>query len=475
MNKIKTIFANMSWLVVSQFIISILSFVWTLLTARYLGVSEYGILGSTMAFAGIFNVLNDLGTMFYAVREISTDFDSEQKFMDNCVTLRFFLGMIYALVVWIALIILGWNQYAILISMMFVIVNIITYFKYLLFISFQAHEQMKYQAITNILTNFFMFVFILIAMYIDSGLIGIMVAYIIGHFIGLIYCIYALNKNFVTPRFSIDLNFYKILILGGIPFALNNFISFVYYSIDMVMLTQISSSYATGLYNASYKLVDVMGLFYGIYSATIFPVMTKLFKDDEFMLRTTLTKSIKYLSFFTIPIAVAMLFYGKDIIVICFGNQYSEAGTVLSILVWTIYFLFVNGVCITLLNATHKERSVTIIFLITCLLNIILNLILIPRYDVYGAAFTTILSDMFLLFLALIMLRKIGQLPHKNIIFDLIKIIIASAILGIFLYVTKVDMWLAIPLSIGVYLLMIFILRFIDNEDKLILKQIMDK
>ena len=53
----------------------------------------------------------------------------------------------------------------------------------------------------------------------------------------------------------------------------------------------------TGIYNATYKLINVLTLFYSIYAAVFFPVMSKLYAKEKSMLKTTLSKSIKYLSF----------------------------------------------------------------------------------------------------------------------------------------------------------------------------------
>ena len=64
----------------------------------------------------------------------------------------------------------------------------------------------------------------------------------------------------------------------------------IYYSIDMVMITQFATTYATGLYNSTYKLINVLTLFYTIYSAVIFPVMSKLFKQGQNLLCLVLVK-----------------------------------------------------------------------------------------------------------------------------------------------------------------------------------------
>lgn len=243
----------------------------------------------------------------------------------------------------------------------------------------------------------------------------------------------------------------------------------------MVMITQFSTTYATGLYNSTYKLINVLTLFYTIYSAVIFPVMSKLFKQGKDMLRLSFVKSIKYLSMITIPIAVATFFYAGDVIYLCYGNQYADADSVLKILVWTVCFLFVNGACSMILNASHKETSVTKIYSLAAVFNAGLNLCLIPYFSAHGAAFATVMTDILILILEMYMISKINQLPDRHLIFDLIKIIIASAIMGGVFYLVNMSLWLAIPVGVIVYLIVITLIKFFDNEDKLIIKQILGK
>ncbi|WP_295614074.1 flippase [uncultured Methanobrevibacter sp.] len=475
MNKVKTIFFNASWMAISQVISSVLAFVWTLFTARYLGVNGYGIFGATLSLAGLFGAVCDVGTMYYAVREISVDLDSEQKYMDNCVSLRFILGAVYFALVILSLMVVGWNSYMVVICLIFAVHQFFSSFKSLLVISFQAHEEMKYQALMYIISNVLTFIFIMLVIFVDYGLFGIALAYVVANFIGLIYVLWILKKKFVFPRFSFDLDFYKILILGGLPFALNAIFSYIYYSIDVVMLTQMSNTYYVGLYNSAYKLVDIFAVFYAVYTATIFPVMSKLFKENTNVLNITLNKSIKYLSFITIPISVATLLYGTDMIVFCFGSKFSEAGSVLTLLVWSICFLFMNGATVTALNASNKERSVTIMYIFTSIFNIVFNLILIPKYNIYGAAVTTIMSDMFLLIFSIYVLYKIDLLPSIRLIFDLLKITVASSIMGICLYMLNLNMWFAIPVGIIIYLIVIIAIKFFDDDDKYIIRQVVGK
>lgn len=475
MSRVRTVFANMSWLMFSQIITSVCAFVWTILTARYLGVSDYGLLGTATSFATIFGVCADLGVTTYIVRSISTDFDSEKKYLGNAIGIKLILAVFYLAVVSLALFILGWDNYTVVICFLFAVENVIKSFQTAMYSSFQAHEMMKYQAITNTLLNVLTFIFIVAVTFTNYGLWGITLAYIAANLIGLVYATLALSKKIIVPKPLFDKAFCKKLVIGGLPFALTSLFYMIYYSIDMVMITQFANTYATGLYNSSYKLINVLTLFYTIYTSVIFPVMSKLFKQDGNLLQFSFVKSIKYLSMVTIPIAIATFFYGGDVISLCYGNQYAEAGEVLKILIWTVCFLFINGACSMILNASRRETAVTKIYCLAALFNVALNFILIPHFSVYGASVATVISEILILALELYTIYKINQLPDRHLLVDILKVVLCASVMGVVLHLLNLNLWLAIPVGVVVYLIAIILTKTFDDQDKLIFKRIVGK
>ena len=117
--------------------------------------------------------------------------------------------------------------------------------------------------------------FILVSIYADLGLLGISISYILANLITFIYTYNVLNKHVAKPKFELDWEFCKKITLYSLPFAMSGMLYIIYYSIDMVMLTKIVGDYATGISNATYKLIAVLNLFYSVYTAVIFPVMSK--------------------------------------------------------------------------------------------------------------------------------------------------------------------------------------------------------
>lgn len=473
-NKVRTVFANMSWMLIAQIIASVLAFVWTILTAQYLGPSDYGIFGTAISFSNLFMVITDLGIATYIVRSISTDFENEDKYLNNAFSLSLLLSVLYLSVVLITLLLLGWDNKIILACFLYAIVNVISRLFGILQVSFQAHEQMKFQAITSIIGSLSTFILLMSVIFTSLGLFWIIFAYIISNIISLIYVLFTVRKQYFKPKLSFDFTFYKELIKSSIPFAVSGVFVTIYYSLDVVMITQFVGTYETGLYNAAYKLLSLLTIFYSIYGAVIFPVMSKLFKDSKDLLRLSFIKATKYLTAVSIPISVFTCFYSYDIINI-YGPEFTSAGAVLNILIWTICFIYINGNCGSVLNAAHKEYSVTVICGLAALLNIILNLLLIPKYSIYGASVATVLSEVLVFILSMFVLKKLNQHPDKHWVYDIIKICLASGILAIALYFLNLNLWLAMPVSIVVYFAAIILLKTIDEDDKLILKQILNK
>ena len=475
MSQVQTIFKNMSWLLISQIIASICGFIWTILMARYLGVSDYGIFGFATSLTGILAITVDLGINTHVIRHIATDYNSAPKYLGNAISLKSIFSVLCIILTLIILILVNSSELVITVTLLFAIEMIIKSYIGLLNGTFQAFEEGKYQGIANSILNILLLIFILIAMFTDFGLIGIAISYILANFIALAYEYYVLDKHITKPKFELDKKFCKNITLISIPFAITGFLYTIYYSIDVVMLTNMVGNYPTGIYNAAYKLILVLNLFYSVYHGVFFPVMSKFYKNNKSMLLISFEKSIKYLMIIMIPIAVGTMFYSLDIIQLIYGHEYDEASSVLSILIWTVCLLFISGAGNNLLNASHKEKTVTKIYAIAAVFNIVLNFFMIPYFSYNGAAITTVLSDVLIVIIQSYTIYKLGHRPNKKLYYDLVKIIIGSIIMGIALYFLNLNMWVAIPVGLIIYLAVVYLLRVFDNDDMYVIKEILGK
>ena len=367
------------------------------------------------------------------------------------------------------------DELTITITLLFTLEMIIKSFIGLMNGGFQAFEEGKYQGIGNTLLNVILLIFILLAIFGDFGLLGITIAYLISNSIALIYVYTTFTRHVTKPHFELDKAFCKKITMYSLPFALASVLYSIYFSIDVIMLENIIGNTATGIYNASYKLINVITLLYTAYTAVIFPVMSKFFKNDEKLLDISYEKSIKYLMLIMIPLAMSMMIYSTDIILLIYGSEYIDSASTLSILIWTVCLLFVASPGNILLEASHREVTVTKIYAMAAVFNIVLNLILIPKFSYIGAAIATVVTDIFIVIIQKYVIHKIGHKPNKKLYYDLIKIITGAGILGIALHYLNLNMWIALPVGIIIYFGTVYLLRVFDNEDMFIIKEILGK
>lgn len=135
---------------------------------------------------------------------------NEAKYLGGEISVKMLLSVFYMLVVFIALLILGWDNYVVAICLLFALENAIKTCYNVLFSSFQAHEKMKYAAISNTILSILTFIFIIFITFTDWGLFGIAIAYILANVIAAIYTILALKHYIFTPKFIFDKILYKI-------------------------------------------------------------------------------------------------------------------------------------------------------------------------------------------------------------------------------------------------------------------------
>ena len=116
MSEVKNLFKNVSWVTISQVVVNICAFFWTVATARYLGVSDYGILSFAISFVVLLGMFADLGISSFTTRELSKYPDKTKKFINNIFPLKLILSLFLFILVNSILYIMGYNYIIIEVS-----------------------------------------------------------------------------------------------------------------------------------------------------------------------------------------------------------------------------------------------------------------------------------------------------------------------------------------------------------------------
>jgi O-antigen/teichoic acid export membrane protein len=182
--------------------------------------------------------------------------------------------------------------------------------------------------------------------------------------------------------------------------------TFLYFHVDMVILSILKGSHDTGIYGAAYKIVEVALVFPGIVGGVLLPVFTRLVQQD----RTRLVRSFRYACKVMVGIgAMAALVLGvaaKDIIQLIAGTAFHAAVPVLQILAAAVFFSFVSGIIDTLVLALGRQKDLIGFLVGITVLNMSLNFLLIPRYGYMASAWLTLMCEILITAYPLLILRE---------------------------------------------------------------------
>ena len=458
---------NSGFLILASMISNIIMFLLTLVTARYLGTYDFGLISSALSVIGIFGVFCDLGLGYYAIQKVSRNHDLTSKYFGTAFVLRLILSIItfFAYVVFSYISGFTGNALGVMIVIgVYMFFNSLTTFYYSLY---QSNEEMHYQTIVNTVYNVGVFIIALLFIYMGLNVVWVAAAYPIAMFISFILGSSIKFKHY--PRFTYDFtkSFIKELVVNSIPFGITTVFTSIYFWIASIILTFVSGSIAVGLFSSSQKLILVLSGLFVLISSAVFPIMSQLFVDDKEKLNGLYNKMLKYMLIISVPVAVGTSIYSLDIINIVFGAEFLDAKMCLSILMWAVIFTFLSGTTSTLLNAINKQFLVTKVAMIGAVFSVIVNYVLILQYSYVGASITSVLTEFVVFVLMLYALRNTEfNLKFSVIIKPILQVILANIIMAVVLLYLHLPFLLGVIVAVIVYLIALFVTNAINKEDR---------
>jgi PST family polysaccharide transporter len=167
----------------------------------------------------------------------------------------------------------------------------------------------------------------------------------------------------------------------------------IYMKIDQIMLGQMIDDEAVGIYSAALRISEVWYFIPMAIVASVFPAILEAKKRSEEQYYQRLQRLFDLIVLLSICVAVPMTFLSTPIISILFGSTYEEAGAVLAIHIWTAVFVFLGVASNRWFIIENRQMLSLQRTALGAMINIILNLLLIPRYGVLGAAWATVISQ----------------------------------------------------------------------------------
>lgn len=472
------------------FISKLAFYLYRVIIARHFGPEDYGLFSLAVMILNLFVVLSMLGLSEGLVRFVSfyrgkkqTDrisyllkFSKKFLIFSSILSalLLFFLSSIISKSIFHDSNLIIFLQISSIIIPFWVFSNV-----YLSVI--RAFEKISmYSFIANILQSVVKLAVLVLLVILGFKSNSIMSSYFIGTVVIFIVSDYICKKRFseLFKNYALKKEaknkIRKELLSYSLPLMFSNILLIVYYWVDSFILGYFKGTYEVGIYNAAVPIVILFGVIPDLFIQLFYPLVTKEFSRKNFELVKEVSKQVaKWIFILVLPLFLIVFIFPGAVINLLFGKEYLSAVTALRILSFGGFISIFIGFLTTLLSMAGKSKTIFINMIATSLINLVLNIILVPRYGLNGAAVsTTIMWVIFTFILFYEVNKAINFVPLRR---KMLRILLVSLIPTSLLLLVKsffaINMVTLILLGVFfflVYFISIFITGCLDSNDLMI-------
>lgn len=412
----QTIFKNTFWLAVAEGVTRFLKLILIIYVARILGATEYGKFTFALAFVSLFAIFSDLGVSSITTRELAREKEKEkEKEFPAILSLKTLLNIGTLVLILIGSFFITVDfliQGVIWILGVYIIVND---FSGIIYAFFRARQKMEYEAWAKILQAvavtgagfFILFNF--------PSVQNLSLGYLFASLIALLFILLLFHFKVYRLKIFFKSNIWRNILIMSWPLALGGAMGSICANTDSIMMGYWGQITQTGWYNAAQRIVAVALIPTGLIGASFFPVLSKFFDQSKEKLQRSWNYFIETMIFLSLALVIGGIALAPKIIDFVYDPSYFSSILAFQILIASGGVTILSGPFNQALIVSNQQKKAFWIVLFGAILNLILNLILVPKYSLYGAALTTLAAGLLMLFLSFKFTLKFTEIKPINL------------------------------------------------------------
>lgn len=377
------------------------------------GAEEYGFYFSMFNFSIILNILLDFGITPLNNRDIARHKHLVQRYFSNLITVKFILGGMYILLGLLLAIFIGYKWYQMKLLVFLLLNQFINSLILYLRSTLNSLQFFRTDSFLSVLDKFLMIIICGLLLWgnvtekafrVEWFIYAQTASYLLAFLVVLVFVL--LKTGFIRPQF--DLARVLSLLKRSIPFAILGLLMSVYMRIDSVMIERIlvDGKVQAGIYAQAFRILDAGAMAGYLFSLLLLPIFSRMIRKKE-SLEQLLRFSFLLIIVPALSFAVASAFHYKELMGLLYHKHVVESGRVFGILMFSMVFVSSGYIFGTLLTANGNLRQLNYLALASVVLNVLLNLFLIPSYKAFGSAIASLITLGFVAIFQIIVSKRL--------------------------------------------------------------------
>lgn len=418
---------NASWIIASKIVQAVLGLIISMITARFLGPSNYGIINYAESIVAFVVPVMNLGLTNILVQELTLHPEEEGKIIGTSILLSsisslFCIGGILTYTFLVDAGELTTNLVVGLYSIMLIAkaFELIQYW-------YQAKLMSKYMAVVSLIAYVLVSGYKAILLILKADVTLFAIANSIDYFL-IALALFIIYKKLGGQKFSFSGTIGKRMFRKSRHFIVSSLMVTIFAQTDKIMLKLMINEEAVGYYSAAVKCAAITGFVFNAIIDSFRPVIYQRKKDgDEIGYEKNIERLYCVVIYLALAQSIVMTAFAKYIVGLLYGSAYSNSILALQIVVWYTTFSFIGAIRDVWILGEGKQNFLWILNFGGATINIVLNIVFINLWGIYGAALASLLTQIFTnVFMNVI----IWPLRHNNIL--LLKGLNPKLIIGMF-------------------------------------------
>lgn len=401
---------NSGALLASRLVVAALGWLGSVVIIRTLSVDDFGRFTLVFSILGLLSVITDMGIGRVAVGMfVDQPADAQARLGGRYVTLRALLGVVGYVVALAVVMLGGYGSSTVAATAVAGLVVVLLTITNAHSVVFQAKERLVLPAVASSVGTAAQLALILVLSTRTDALVPYMVPSVLAALVEFIVLVPAVRR-LVPLRYGVDLKLWRRLLAEAVPISVGSAMATLYYRVDGVMLSQLASLTDVAIYGVAYKFVDIVHVVPWAVSTAALPRLVKRWPDAVASFRAEARHAALLLAVIAGFVLAEFEALAPQVVPFLYGEQYADAVLPARIVVLSECLSFAGAFSLLVLIATAHHRRYPWIAAAGLVLNVGLNLVLIPSRGVVGAAFATVVTDLTVATLLAVLLHRSGVL-----------------------------------------------------------------
>jgi O-antigen/teichoic acid export membrane protein len=458
---------NTALILAARVISRLVALLSVVLVIQQLGRSGFGGFQDVVNTTALVTVVLDLGFNTLFQREAARRPAEISRYLSNMVVAKLLFAVPALAVLAVALLLTGKLAYLLPAFLMMALASYTTMLRGPLYVV----QRLGFEAAAIVVESFLLLGLVVYGVLTHQGIPYFLWAYVCSYAFSSVYFVVVLTaRRIARIRWRFEPALVRRWFWTGLPFALAFVITTIYFKIDVPILDFVRGDREVGIYGAAYKPFEALLFIPHSMFNVVFPILAVYHREASGRVAWAVAKFYKSLLMLGWPISIGLFLMAGAFRPI---YRFPESAASLRILALGVVFMFISNAFIAALNAVDRQVLFTWAALGSMVVNVVLNVALIPPYGYLGASWATVLTEVALTTISYVMVgRQLGWVPVVRLSW---RVLIAGLVMGVVIYpLHQVTGLRAVAVIVGgalVYAAALFVLGSVDQEERAMLRR----